>query len=168
MTSKTLAVKNLVKPEGKMTYKAKFEIHYIEGNSLPHFSVTGEIRENGRIDSCGCLHDMIAEQFPEFAKFIPYHLCDIDGNPMYYYENSLYHLKTGNIDGFKSCSLFGILDGDNNWNPENVEYIYNRGFLENRLPDVKKSFNISMAELFGGDFVTAIDWTIKTLKKQLS
>ena len=167
MASKTLAVKELKKVDGNMTYKAKFEIHYIEGNSLPYFSATGEIRDGGRIDSCGCLHEMITEQFPEFSKYIPFHLCDNDGTPMYYYENSLYHLEQGNIEGFKSCSLFGILESDNNFNPENIgDYV--RMFLNSRLDDVRKAYFNAMSELFGEtEFLKSVNWTIENLKKQL-
>lgn len=167
MTDKTLAVKNLVKVDGKTTYKAKFEIHYIQGNRLPYFSVTGEILEGGRFSSGGCLHDMIAEQFPEFSKYIPFHLCDNDGTPMYYYENSLYHFRNGNIEGFKSCSLFGILESDHNFNPEKLGD-YAKMFLNSRLDDVRKAYFKAMSELFGEiEFLKSVNWTIENLKKQL-
>jgi len=49
----------------------------------------GKIRRDASIDSCGCLHDMIREVFPEHAYLLPYHLCSTDG-PMHYVANSLY------------------------------------------------------------------------------
>lgn len=41
----------------------------------------------------GCCHEEIAKYFPEVAKFLPLHLNDGKGRPMYYVANSLYWLK---------------------------------------------------------------------------
>lgn len=54
----------------------------------------------------GCIHKDIAKHFPEHAELIRWHLVDANGVPMHYVANSVYHLKNGNIEGFKSCCLF--------------------------------------------------------------
>lgn len=75
------------------------------GNGHNTFAITGERYEkyhhpgestiehkNGRklwMSSCGCLHDEIAEHFPELAPLIKWHLCSSDG-PMHYLANTLY------------------------------------------------------------------------------
>jgi hypothetical protein len=65
------------------------------GNGHNTFSITGEIDEknpgNGRWReySGGCIHDKIAEHFPELAPFIKWHLMSADG-PLHYVANTMY------------------------------------------------------------------------------
>ena len=69
------------------------------GNGHNTFSITGETRElyNGRWHegSGGCIHETVAEYFPEYAPFIKWHSVSSDA-PMYYIENTVYH--AGNRD----------------------------------------------------------------------
>lgn len=44
---------------------------------------------SGREIACGCLHDEVAEHFPELAHLIKWHLCAADG-PMHYLANTIY------------------------------------------------------------------------------
>ncbi len=79
--------------EGGKRYTMKVEggLHYIRGNSKPHFSITADIRENGREYMGGCCHPEIEERFPgQFSDLIALHLSDIDGTPMYAVENGYY------------------------------------------------------------------------------
>ena len=63
------------------------------GNKHNTFSITGYLTtKRKRFLAFGCLHEDIAETFPEFRHLIPYHLCSTDG-PMYYIENTMYHAK---------------------------------------------------------------------------
>ena len=86
---------------------------------LPYFSVTGSIyaaKKDGTKRTSrsgnhmyiggGCIHKDIAKHFPEHAELIRWRLVDANGVPMHYVANSVYHLKNGNIEGFKSCCLF--------------------------------------------------------------
>jgi len=70
------------------------------GNGHNSFSITGDI--HGRnIDIGGCVHEEIAEHFPELAKYIKWHLCSSDG-PLHYVANTLYWLGySGWCDGKK-------------------------------------------------------------------
>lgn len=60
------------------------------GNGHETFSITADIREDGREYMGGCCHEEIAKRFPEFAHLIQWHLCSTDG-PMHYTANTLYH-----------------------------------------------------------------------------
>jgi hypothetical protein len=59
------------------------------------FTITGEIRRNGREDYRGCIHEDIAKQFPELKKYLKWHLVSSD-YPLYYISNTLYF--AGNKD----------------------------------------------------------------------
>lgn len=74
------------------------KLYQPEGNKKPYFSFTTNIKEkrkNGRYADyvCGCCHDEIAKLLPDFAKFLPLHLCDNNGMPMYTFENGTYFIK---------------------------------------------------------------------------
>lgn len=67
-------------------------------NTMYDFSVTADIHykgKNGRFYeySCGCCHEEIQKHCPEIAKFIPLHLCNHYGAPMYPEANGFYHLQ---------------------------------------------------------------------------
>jgi hypothetical protein len=61
------------------------------GNGHNTFAITGTIRVPRQRDaeSCGCLHDEIAQAFPKLAPLIKWHLCSTDG-PMGYIANACY------------------------------------------------------------------------------
>lgn len=62
------------------------------GNGHQDFAITADHYKNNRLDSWGCLHEMIAEHFPEFKPFINLHGRDFTGAPTYAIENSYYSL----------------------------------------------------------------------------
>lgn len=80
-------------------------------NGHNSFAITGEVYESYRqhgeptvkhesgktlwLSSCGCIHDDIAEHFPELAPLIKWHLCSTDG-PMHYVANTVY--LAGDLD----------------------------------------------------------------------
>lgn len=74
-----------------------FGLHYIKGNRMPHFSITGEVREGVRLAAVGCCHDIIAERLPELRDVIALHLSDMDGAPMHAESNGWYWLA-GAVD----------------------------------------------------------------------
>lgn len=76
----------------KIWAKVRFDDECKNGHNT--FAITGTTRrlEHGRFveDSCGCIHDQIAEYFPELEKYIKFHLCSTDG-PMHYVANTVFH-----------------------------------------------------------------------------
>ena len=76
---------------------------------LPYFSVTHETwkaNKKGEIDKrykepwrCGyCGEESV---FPELKDLFDYHLRDINGEPMYIIENTMYYIKSGMVDAVK-------------------------------------------------------------------
>lgn len=69
------------------------------GNKQCDFSITGSIKltsPGNRRDpylACGCIHEEITKYFPELKKYVPLHLCDHNGVPMYPVGNGIYHIK---------------------------------------------------------------------------
>lgn len=57
-------------------------------NGRPSFAVTGEEKGNGCVAG-GCLHEEIAETFPELKPLLKWHLCFTDG-PLHYLANTMF------------------------------------------------------------------------------
>lgn len=78
------------------------------------FSITGDIvriARNGRRiwAGGGCCHEAIAKRFPELRKFIPLHLCNYLGMPMYPEANGQYFMKEGKE---KATEYLRLKDGE--------------------------------------------------------
>jgi len=73
------------------------------GNRHNTFAITGSINkhpgfsERGVV-ACGCLHDEIAEHFPELAHLIKWHNVSTD-SPMHYVANTVYHASDRDYRG---------------------------------------------------------------------
>ena len=108
-------------------------------NGLNSFVITGEIYKpgNGDVDCCGCIHDDIKQHFPEFAKYIPYHLVSSDG-PLYYIANTVYHAESGDLEAARSTAI---------WPEGTLEQLKNPTILRARLPEVMLQFERLMIEL---------------------
>jgi len=137
-----------------------------------YFSITGKIIDGKHI-SAGCIHKEIAQAFPEFEKFIKWHLCGLKNGPMHYFENSLYHagwtefIHQMNFDHFKSTAVWGVLDSDNEtdiallMNNDQLRHEHEshkakreelRKVLEARKPLLMKKMHRELSELFGDDY----------------
>jgi hypothetical protein len=99
----------IVNDEGKDKLMV-VEVRYDDecGNWRNSFAITGAIYENKyrskrSLERSGCIHDEIAEYFPDLAKYIKWHLVSSDG-PMDYFANTLY------LAGDKDC--FGKRKGE--------------------------------------------------------
>lgn len=72
------------------------------GYSQEHFTHNGKkyLYETG-----GCIHDEIREHFPELRHLIKYHLASSNA-PMYFFENSQYWAKKGDLKNASSCAIW--------------------------------------------------------------
>lgn len=61
-------------------------------NGHMDFSITGTHYEKGQHSSSGCIHEIVAEWFPELAPFIKFHLVGTN-QPMHYVANTVYHAR---------------------------------------------------------------------------
>lgn len=116
-------------PGAKITVKIRFDDDCRNGHNT--FAITADVvtpasLRRHDVEACGCLHNEIAEVFPELAHMIRWHLCSTDG-PMHYVANTLYHARqhgpnrawvyfTGTIDplgiGETKERLLGYRDRD--------------------------------------------------------
>lgn len=168
-----------VKPKyGDITkISAKADITHHKGNSQPYFHITGDVRYYPSGEGGGCIHDLIAEHFPELTKYIKWHGVGID-QPMYYLANGLYHLEQNKPEYFKKTVVWGTVEGDKDHEELlndiiaqiqaaqtlETEKVKKRlckeqslrieSYLRDRLPDLMKHFRADMKELFGDQ----IEW----------
>jgi len=94
------ASKNYVENGEKYTITVTAKLADECKNGHCDFSITGDIvrvARNGRrvIAGGGCCHEEIAKHFPELRKFIPLHLCNYKGMPMYPEANGQYFVNEG-------------------------------------------------------------------------
>lgn len=77
--------------DSKLTVELRFDDNCKNGHAS--FAITGTVRNprtrRDDFQAGGCLHDEIAEVFPELAPLIPWHLTSTDG-PMHYVANTIY------------------------------------------------------------------------------
>jgi len=138
----------------------------------PYFSITGEIGAGGHY-AAGCIHVEIAEAFPEFKKYIKWHLCNVNDGPMHYIANALYHagftqyIDAMNSDTLKSHIIWGVLDSDQDIDIESLMNNEQLGYktpeavakseelknvLNARLPQLMEKMHADFLELFGPSF----------------
>lgn len=133
----------------------QYGMSYIQGNSHPYFSITGEINQVGyKVDTCGCIHDEIAKHFPGLKPLIQFHLWYDNGLPMHYVANAIYWWE--------------YWQGLSKWKPEKTKEEYFEIFcdhialfpdevvpvtreeikpwLESRIPRIQELFNKTMNE----------------------
>jgi hypothetical protein len=156
----------------------KYGMHYLKGNSQPYFSITADLREDGN-ESGGQLHPEISRYVPELEPLLKWHLCDQNGTPMHYVENSLFwwerfdRPKEKSYDpdaksAFKNSTVWGAVETDvdlptglSDWPlsafkkdglawPFRVEV---EALLVERLPALQAEFRKVMAE-FGVEDIT--------------
>lgn len=68
-------------------------------NGHNSFAITAEIATlSGRVEQCGCCHDEVVKHFPEFKRFLKWHLMSSDG-PMHYFSNVVYFAGDRDYNG---------------------------------------------------------------------
>lgn len=110
------------------------------------------------LDSCGCLHEVIAKHFPDLAPLLRWHLFSANG-PMHYLANALYWAghagwcKGGlndppNVDHLRSTIAFGAVpDHDRGAHPERMNKKRLTEWLTARLPDLIQAFRDDVEKL---------------------
>ena len=102
--------------ENGNTYRITATVRYDDecGNGRNTFSITGTIdrKERGiwKDDAGGCIHDQIAQHFPELAPFFKWHLCSSEG-PMSYVGNTLWHANNKDCHGLRKGEVRQIQNG---------------------------------------------------------
>lgn len=71
-----------------VTVSATFKLADDCRNGVCDFSITGHFH-----DISGCCHEEIARHFPELKPFIPLHLSNEFGQPMYPVDNFIFHIR---------------------------------------------------------------------------
>lgn len=96
---------------GRKRVTVEAGLHYLEGNTRPHFSVTCSIDEqarNGRWAEAGggAAHDDILKLFPKLAPVVALHLADDDGTPMHAIANAVYWLGRTDYPDARNMETF--------------------------------------------------------------
>ena len=109
-------------------------------NGQRSFSMTGSLWEGKTSGECtcgGCIHEELKKHFPDFAKFIKWHLTSEDG-PMYYIENTTFHASQNKLDYARSTAV---------WPTASLEELSNKNLLYKRLPSLMDEFFADMKYL---------------------
>ena len=81
-------------------------------NGYNVFSITGEIFDGTRGGGpSGCIHEEIAEHFPELAPLIKWHLTGSNG-PMHYIANTIYHAGDQDFRGLRKGEKKQLKNGN--------------------------------------------------------
>lgn len=125
-------------PNGTLTVEVRFDDNCKNGHET--FAITADQKSRKFGYAFGCLHEAIAEVFPELAPLIPFHLCSTDG-PMYYIANTVFHA------GDRDC--WGLRAGE-------LQY-------DNELPAKSEEHRARLARtvLYGLDIPAQSDWQEK-------
>ena len=111
------------------------------GNGHNTFAITLDSKAQHAGAFGGCMHDKIAEVWPEYAHLIKWHLCSTEG-PLHYVANTVYHMEQGNLEYARSTAIAC---------KATAEQLLDKEWLEARLPEVLQVFSVAM---------TSIDWEI--------
>jgi len=101
---------------GGRKYRITAELRFDDqcGNGHEDFSITGTIREYDRgawrEHSGGCIHEDIANRFPQLAHLIKWHLTGIAG-PMHYEANTAYLAGDRDCHGLRAGEVRQIRNG---------------------------------------------------------
>jgi hypothetical protein len=152
------------------TLTAHYGLHKMEGQEA-YFSITADLCGGGRLISCGCQHDLIAERMPHLIPLLKWHLCFVTEEPMHYESNGmfwwersilkthvpLYHGDNCAIDEkalqyFKDTIVYGTSETYDRIEESIFKYRngstdekgFMRAWLKERLPEVMKSFRKDM------------------------
>lgn len=121
-----------------LVVKIRFDDECQNGHNT--FAITAEHWVDGRVESCGCLHDDIAAHFPELAHLIKWHLCATDG-PLHYIANTGYFAEIRDLDNARRAAIWADASDEELTSPLLVES------LHKRLPQVMRDFRHDMTAM---------------------
>ncbi|OHD23499.1 MAG: hypothetical protein A2Y38_12105 [Spirochaetes bacterium GWB1_59_5] len=101
---------------GQITVKIRFDDGCQNGHqsfSVTADVVTNESRRQRDIAAGGCLHEDIAQVFPELAPLIKWHFMRTDGpdGPMHYIANTVYHASDRDHNGLLKGEVRQLRNG---------------------------------------------------------
>lgn len=88
---------------GRLVVVVRFDDNCKNGHETLSLTAT-QYDKRGRDIAGGCMHDAIAEVFPEFQPLLPFHLCSTDG-PTHYLANTLYLAGNRDYNGLVAGQL---------------------------------------------------------------
>lgn len=92
---------------GNKKIDVQISLTYIYANRYAYFSIMGDLYEKQRNNKYVCvgsgrIHEEIIKYFPKYKMFVDVHLLNSYGMHSNFIENSIYLLKSGNIDKAKN------------------------------------------------------------------
>jgi len=147
---------------------ARYGMKYLKGNTLPYFSLTGEVCSLTNRDLGGgalhttigkALHTTIGKALPELKPLVKWHLTDQDGTPLHYTANAMYwfdcfhgrypkrEADTNYKEMFHQTVVFRAVEEDSHYTVEKLfqeEPFVLEAWLKGRLPALQKAFHQEM------------------------
>jgi hypothetical protein len=155
--------------EWNKAYKITVTLELHDIGQGPYFAATAETWRKARNNHYyyhggGADHVSIAKHFPEFAKYLKWHLVSWDNGPVYYKANAAYWAGLSgwcdgkpnsppNADHFRKTVVYGAVKGeDSNATVSGVmvRAIDLNQWLDERYPALMEAFKADMRELFAG------------------
>lgn len=139
----------------RFVWTLKIDSRFEKVNGGATFSVTGTSE-----DVSGAVGDYLAEAKPKYAKYVRWHLFNVNKDPMHYLANARYWLGLGkyseyNLDNFKSTIVFGAVANDEHHLrtlltlPTVQQAEYATFWLNERKEALFAAFEADMTSLFG-------------------
>jgi hypothetical protein len=136
--------------EDHQQYSLNIKVRYDDecGNGHNTFAITADLIHGRRLESCGCLHELVAKHCPELAPYLKWHLTSSDG-PMYYIANSIFHAYNTqygpvNYDHFRSSAVWPEISDEEiqSKTPDEMTLALNQ-----RLPALMDEFKTAVESL---------------------
>ena len=107
------------------------------GTGHNSFGITIDAYEGREWVRGGAAHDLIKEVFPEYSKYIKWHLCSSD-SPLHYITNTRYFAKESDLEAARESAI---------WEDATLEELSSKEKLIKRLPALMEEFKEAMEEL---------------------
>ena len=151
------AEKNIDYEDATLKFVVKFTLNDECHNGVCRFSITGdEVCVRGKEEVCkkgdlifgGACHSRIAKHFPELVPFLPLHLCDEFGQPLYPVDNFIHH-SNRRVAKEKVCAWYRVTE-------EELEIL--KKCTINKLYFQYHLFQLGIVDRWKQEAETAITW----------